>query len=61
MLIVKNAHIFHQHMLSHQPTDYAGLPRIFGAGYLGWLGKNVFPAHFNHVSVQGVRLKYAVI
>ena len=59
--------------MNTQPNDYAGLPRIFGAGYLEILNKYVFSVHFNHVTMsmnnnnsnQGnggnIKIKYAVV
>lgn len=61
MLIVKDSHDFHSEMMKYKPTDYAGLPRWFGSGYLNLLNKNIFPAHFNHVLIDQGKLKYAVI
>lgn len=51
MLIVKNRNDFHDDMIKYQPNDYAGLTRFFGSGYVNFLNKIIFPAHFNHVRV----------
>ena len=61
MLIVKDSVQFHREMIRCQPKDYAGLARILGSSYLSLLNNYIFPAHFNHVQVEGTKLKYAVI
>lgn len=48
-------------MIAYKPSDYAGLVSLLGSRYLNFLHDYVFPAHFNHVFIGDVKIKYAVL
>jgi hypothetical protein len=37
------------------------LGNILGSNYLKYLSKAVFPIHFNHIAIDGTKVKYGVI
>lgn len=48
-------------MIRYKPNDYSGLTKYLGSSYQNILNKYIFPAHFNHVDVEQVKLKYAIL
>ena len=61
IIIVKNANRFHQQMFGLHASDYAGLSKFFGPPYLDLINRFVFPAHFNHIETQDIKIKYSVV
>ena len=48
-------------MLKQCSEDYAGLAKLLGSTYLNFVNKYIFPIHFNHITIQNTKFKYAVV
>ncbi len=60
-MVVQDAYTFHKQNYNLHCEDYQGLSYLLGADFIMQANSKIFPAHFNHISLGKINIKYCIV